>query len=48
MRRGVLLPDLEGVGTVDEQIGIACRKAGIYDTGGITIERFSVERYPER
>ena len=47
-RRGVLLPDLEGVDTVDEQIEIASRKAGIFgDTGGITLERFSVRRYPE-
>jgi AmmeMemoRadiSam system protein A len=48
MRRGVLLPDLEGVDTVDEQLEIACRKAGIHDAAGITIERFSVERCPER
>jgi AmmeMemoRadiSam system protein A len=48
MRRGVLLPDLEGVDTVDYQLEIACRKAGIFDMDGITIERFSVERYPER
>jgi AmmeMemoRadiSam system protein A len=48
MRRGVLLPDLEGVDTAEAQIEIACRKAGIYDTDGISIERFSVKRYPER
>ena len=47
MRRGVLLPDLEGVDTVDYQLEIACRKAGIHDMEGITIERFLVERYPE-
>ncbi|MDR3164478.1 MAG: AmmeMemoRadiSam system protein A [Synergistaceae bacterium] len=47
-RRGVLLPDLEGVDTVDGQIEIASRKAGIYDTNGITLERFSVRRYPEK
>ena len=47
MRRGVLLPDLEGVDTVEEQLDIACRKAGIHGTDGISIERFSVERYPE-
>ena len=28
-RRGLLLPDLEGVDTVDEQVGIAMQKAGI-------------------
>jgi len=48
MRRGVLLPDLDGVDTVDYQLEIACRKAGMSDMNGITIERFSVERYPER
>ena len=48
MRRGVLLPDLEGVDTVDEQLDIACRKAGIHDRNGVTMERFSVERYSER
>jgi AmmeMemoRadiSam system protein A len=46
-RRGVLLPDLEGVDTVEAQLEIASRKAGIYDTNGLAIERFSVERYPE-
>ncbi|MDR1137245.1 MAG: AmmeMemoRadiSam system protein A [Synergistaceae bacterium] len=48
MRRGVLLPDLEGVATVEAQIEIASRKAGIYDTDGISIERFSVDRYSEQ
>ncbi|MDR2175019.1 MAG: AmmeMemoRadiSam system protein A [Synergistaceae bacterium] len=47
MRRGVLLPDLEGVDTVEAQLEIAARKAGIYDMNGISIERFSVDRYPE-
>ncbi len=28
-RRGLLLPDLEGVDTVEDQIEIACQKAGI-------------------
>jgi len=28
-RRGVLLPDIEGIDTVEDQIAIACRKAGI-------------------
>jgi AmmeMemoRadiSam system protein A len=28
-RRGVLLPDIETIDTVEEQIAIACRKAGI-------------------
>jgi AmmeMemoRadiSam system protein A len=48
MRRGVLLPDLEGVDTVDAQIEIASRKAGLYGVDGVTLERFSVERYSEK
>src|SRR3989304_4089508 len=28
-RRGLLLPDLEGVETVEDQIGICCQKGGI-------------------
>jgi AmmeMemoRadiSam system protein A len=47
-RRGVLLPNLEGVDTVDFQLEMACRKAGMSDMNDITIERFAVERYPER
>jgi AmmeMemoRadiSam system protein A len=46
-RRGLLLPDLEGVDTVDEQIGIAMRKAGIplSERENIKLERFLVTRY---
>jgi AmmeMemoRadiSam system protein A len=46
-RRGVLLPDLEGVDTVEEQMEIACRKAGIAGMDGVSVERFSVDRYEE-
>lgn len=43
-RAGVLLPDLEGIDTVEEQVAIAKRKAGI--TGNdFTLERFTVTRY---
>ncbi|MDR3264428.1 MAG: AmmeMemoRadiSam system protein A [Synergistaceae bacterium] len=45
--RGVLLPDLEGVDTVEQQLGIAAQKAGIRDLNGIAIERFRVDRYKE-
>ncbi|MDR3354137.1 MAG: AmmeMemoRadiSam system protein A [Synergistaceae bacterium] len=45
MRRGVLLPDLDGVDTVQMQIEIASRKAGIFGLDGISIDRFSVNRY---
>jgi len=48
MRRGVLLPDLEGVNTVEEQLDIVARKAGIVKIdSGVSIERFRVDRYGE-
>lgn len=45
-RRGLLLPDLEGVDSVQEQLRIACQKAGI-EPGeeGIKMQRFEVKRY---
>ncbi len=46
-RRGVLLPDLDGVDTAEQQVEIAAMKAGIYDTDGIRLERFTVTRYKE-
>lgn len=46
-RRGVLLPDLEGVDTSEQQVQIAAMKAGLYDLEGVTLERFTVERYKE-
>ncbi|AJG97988.1 hypothetical protein LF65_01376 [Clostridium beijerinckii] len=47
MRRGLLLPDLEGVNTVDEQLQIACDKADIDFDEDYKIERFEVVRYKE-
>ncbi|MEJ6949534.1 AmmeMemoRadiSam system protein A [Natronospora cellulosivora (SeqCode)] len=44
-RRGLLLPNLEGVDTVEEQVGIALRKAGIYSMKGVQLYRFQVRRY---
>ncbi len=44
-RRGLLLPDLEGVDTVDEQISIASMKAGIHPSEEIELYRFEVRRY---
>ncbi len=44
-RRGLLLPDLEGVDTVEQQVAIARRKAGIPAWEPVTIERFAVDRY---
>ncbi|MBQ9348989.1 MAG: AmmeMemoRadiSam system protein A, partial [Oscillibacter sp.] len=44
-RRGLLLPDLDGVDTVEEQIDIARRKGGIGPTEPYTLERFEVVRH---
>lgn len=44
-KRGVLLPDLQSIDTVDEQIRIACQKGSIKPTDKVTIERFEVSRY---
>ena len=44
-RRGLLLPDLEGVDTVEEQISIAMQKAGIYPGEPVSLQRFEVVRH---
>jgi AmmeMemoRadiSam system protein A len=44
-KRGLLLPNLEGVETVDEQIRIAKQKAGIPPNAPIKLERFRVIRH---
>jgi len=45
IRKGLLLPDLEGVDTVDYQIEICCQKAGIASDEPINLYRFEVRRY---
>ena len=44
-RRGLLLPDLEGVDTVDEQVSIAMKKGGIRESDDYQLERFEVVRH---
>ena len=44
-RRGLLLPDLEGVDTPDEQVAIAMQKGGIVAGEPVRLERFRVDRY---
>ena len=46
-KKGVLLPDLDGVDTVEEQLAIAMAKAGIHRDEPINIYKFTVERYGE-
>ncbi len=45
--RGLLLPDLEGVDTVEDQISIAMQKAGIPPGTPVELSRFEVKRYHE-
>ena len=45
LKRGVLLPDLEGVDTVYEQVSIAKQKAGITDNENVSLQRFQVVRH---
>ena len=44
-KRGLLLPNLDGVDTPGQQIEIACRKAGIRSDEKFNIERFEVVRH---
>jgi AmmeMemoRadiSam system protein B/AmmeMemoRadiSam system protein A len=44
-RHGLLLPDLDGVDSVDYQIDICCHKAGIDPGEPIKLYRFQVKRY---
>jgi AmmeMemoRadiSam system protein A len=44
-RRGLLLPDLEGVDTVDYQLDICRQKAGISPDEPVKLYRFEVKRY---
>ncbi|MGI6157895.1 MAG: AmmeMemoRadiSam system protein A [Saccharofermentanales bacterium] len=44
-RRGLLLPNLEGVDTPEEQVMIALRKAGIHPSERYALERFEVVRH---
>lgn len=43
--RGLLLPDLEGVDTVEHQVSIARQKAGIFQSDPVQLYRFEVKRY---
>lgn len=44
-KRGLLLPNLEGIDTVEEQIAIAKQKAGIKEDEAVGLERFEVVRH---
>ena len=44
-RRGLLLPDLDGVDTAEQQVDIARQKAGIGPEEKVTLQRFEVVRH---
>jgi len=44
-RKGLLLPDLEGVNSAEHQIDICRRKAGIMPDEKVQLYRFEVKRY---
>ena len=44
-KRGLLLPDIEGVDSIDEQLEIACHKGGIDPKSDYKIQRFEVIRH---
>lgn len=45
-QRGLLLPDLDGMNTIDEQLRIAARKGGVgLGSDRVCLERFTVTRH---
>jgi AmmeMemoRadiSam system protein A len=46
-RRGLLLPNIEGIETPDQQIRIAARKAGLTPHMPLRLQRFRVRRFTE-
>lgn len=46
-RQALLLPDLEGVDTVEQQIMICQRKAGMRHNEKFALQKFKVDRYSE-
>ena len=47
LRRGLLLPDIEGVDTIAQQVEIAANKAGIPHGHPLRFFRFRVDRFRE-
>lgn len=44
-KQALLLPDLEGIETVEDQVAICMNKAGIASQEAISVSRFKVDRY---
>lgn len=47
-KSGLLLPDIQGIDTVEHQIEIACQKAGIQSGEKINVRKFTVRRYGKK
>ena len=45
LKRGLLLPNLEGIDRPEHQLQICKRKAGIHPNETVTLQRFTVTRY---
>lgn len=45
LKRGLLLPDIEGVDTAERQLSICRAKGNIGDDEEVTLQRFTVTRY---
>ena len=46
-RRGLLLPNIDGISTASQQVGIAARKAGIGPREPVKLYRFRTRRFHE-
>lgn len=46
-RRGLLLPNIDGISTADQQVGVAARKAGIGPREPVKLFRFRTRRFQE-
>jgi hypothetical protein len=46
-RRGLLLPNIEGVVSTEQQLAIAARKGGITDLSKVRLSKFEVQRFRE-
>lgn len=46
-RQALLLPDLEGIDSSENQLAVCKNKAGIPQDEPVSVQKFKVERYPE-
>jgi len=46
-RRGLMLPEVEGLDTVEQQLSATCQKASIDRSEPVSLERFTTEKFTE-